>query len=187
MDGNGINRDDIVGTTDYLEAITVFKATKNFLFVVTLFGLVLMLASFFVANSQYASFEGTIAAQRAASEDVLARGIGELAAKAISHVEEVTAATEQHGPNLPRSAAMTRPVGTADDAAHAATEPADANEAAEAQQVPPFRIKFQWIAWVLRVGSFAGIITTTLYSMMLAFCLTISLVGRLGGINHIAR
>ena len=187
MDDNGSKRDDIVGTTDYLEAITVFKATKNFLFVVTLIGLGLMLASFFVANSRYTSFEGTIAAQQAASEGVLAREIEELAAKAASRVEAVVATIEQPGPNVPPSAAMTRPIDSAPDAAHLVTDTTDAAEAAKAAPAQPFRIKFQWIAWVLRVGSFAAIVTATLYSLILVFCLKISLVGRLGGINHIAR
>ena len=186
MDDSTGKRDDIVGTTDYLEAIGVFKAAKNLMFVITMIGVLLMLACFFTANSKYADFEGTIAEQKVASEGTLAREIEGIAAIAASHV--AAAATEQQtaGPNVPISAAMTRPLQSGASEPAAASEPVPADKA-KAESVKPFKVKFQWIAWVLRVGTFAGVATATLYSLILVFCLKISLVGRLGGINHIAR
>jgi hypothetical protein len=188
MDDTNSKRDDIVGTTDYLEAITVFKAAKNFMFVVTVVGLAMMLVCFFLANSKYTSFEGTIAEQQVASEGTLAREIEQIAAMAASQVEAAAATADQAGPNVPPSAAMTRPLesGTVETVAvpEAAGSAAEATKPAPAK---PFTIRFQWIAWALRVGTFALVVTATLYSLILVFCLKISLVGRLGGINHVAR
>ena len=188
MDDTGNKRDDIVGTTDYLEAITVFKAAKNFLFAVALIGLGLVLICFFVADSRYTSYEGTIAGEMAASEGNLARNIEGLAEIAVSHVEAAAAPAENADANVPRSAAMTQPMESGATAVVAPTKGTQAATGAEAKApARPFRIKFRWIAWVLRVSNFAAVVTVTLYSLLLIFCLKISLVGRLGGINHVAR
>lgn len=188
MDDTGNKRDDIVGTTDYLEAITVFKAAKNFLFAVALIGLGLVLACFFVADSRYTSYEGTIAGEMAASEGNLARNIEGLAEIAVSHVEAAAASAKDADANVPRSAAMTEPIESGSTEVVTVTDGAPAAAPAEAKAAArPFRIKFRWIAWVLRVSNFAAVVTVTLYSLLLIFCLKISLVGRLGGINHVAR
>jgi hypothetical protein len=174
MDDMGSRRDDIVGTTDHLEAITVFKAAKNFVFVITVVSLILMLACFFVADSRYAKYDGN-AGEAAAPVVPIVKNIEELAVQAAAHVAAADA-------NIPQSAAMTGPIPSGPPVPAAVDSASPKGVAAR-----PLKIKFEWIAWVLRVSNFAGMISVTLYSLILVFCLKISLVGRLGGINHIAR
>jgi hypothetical protein len=184
MDDMGSKRDDIVGTTDYLEAITVFKTAKNFLFVITVLALVLLLACFFLANSRYAKYDSG-AVTPPASMVGLAKDIEKLAAVAAVQVGVVSsdqpAVTEA---NVPRSAAMTKPMasGTAE-----AKEPAQPAVGEAKAPVKLVKVKFEWIAWTVRVSDFAAIVSVSLYSLILVFCMKVSLVGRLGGINHIAR
>jgi hypothetical protein len=186
MDDMGGRRDDIVGTTDYLEAITVFKSAKNFLFAVTGLSLILMLACFFVANSRYAVYEGSTAQDVAAPDVSMAKPIEQVAAIAASKVNAAADANANTSA-LPKSAAMTPPMPTpiAPTTADKLTPPTAPVETKA--PVKPLKIKFEWVAWALRVSNFAAMLATTLYSLILIFCLKISLVGRLGGINHIAR
>ena len=48
-------------------------------------------------------------------------------------------------------------------------------------------IKFEHIAWVIRVCNYVLIFAITMYCLTMLFCLKISLLGRLGGLNHISR
>jgi hypothetical protein len=182
MDDMGSKRDDIVGTTDYLEAITVFKSAKNFLFAMITLSLILMLVCFFVANSKYAVYEGSVVDEAAAPDMPMAKPIEQVAAIAAS---KVTAAAD--GNTVPTSAAFSGPMPgpvapTTGD--KNGVQPVTPEVKAPAR---PLKIKFEWIAWALRVSNFVAMVATVLYSLILIFCLKISLVGRLGGINHIAR
>jgi hypothetical protein len=184
MDEMDSKRDDIVGTTDYLEAITVFKAAKNFMFVIAVLSLVLVLTCFFLANSKYAQYGNGATS----SSDALGANIEGLAAIAAARVEAAAsgrpAAAET---DLPRSAAMTPPIDSGTGAA-VAGPPAPAPSAGTVKAPGrPINIKFEWISWTLKVSDFAAIVCLSLYSLILVFCLKVSLVGRLGGINHIAR
>lgn len=69
-------------------------------------------------------------------------------------------------------------------------EPAEA-EIQEPQQSTPagtlFGITFECLAMVIRIVNAVLVLTGTLYCLTTLFALKISLVGRLGGINHICR
>lgn len=69
-------------------------------------------------------------------------------------------------------------------------EPAEA-EIQEPQQSTPagtlFGITFKHLAMVIRIVNAVLVLTGTLYCLTTLFALKISLVGRLGGINHICR
>jgi hypothetical protein len=171
MDDMDNKRDDIVGTTDYLEAITVFKAAKNVLFAVMLLSLLAMILCFFGANSGYTVFESRAVSESAAPAVPLARNIEKLAVHAAATVGAVD-------PNIPESLAMTPP---------APQSEREAGPPAPGGRAITFRIRFDWIAWLLRVSGFAAVTAAVLYALVLVFCLKVSLVGRLGGINHIAR
>lgn len=186
MDDMGSKRDDIVGTTDYLEAITVFKTVKNFLFVITVLALILLLACFFLANSRYAKYDSGTATQPASMVG-LAKDIEKLTTVAAVQMGVVSSDQPPVGEaNAPRSAAMTKPIasGTAGPEAKGPAQPAAGENNAPAKLV---KVKFEWIAWTVRLSDFAAIVSVSLYSLILVFCMKVSLVGRLGGINHVAR
>ncbi len=75
------------------------------------------------------------------------------------------------------------------DAAEKVTgEPNQPTEAAPQQPKSPlFEITLERLAWVIRFVNFVLILTAILYCLTMLFSLKVSLLGRLGGINHIAR
>jgi len=61
-------------------------------------------------------------------------------------------------------------------------------EAAQQQQKSPFfKLTFEQLAWLIRFADYVLILTAILYCLTILFSLKVSLLGRLGGINHIAR
>jgi hypothetical protein len=68
---------------------------------------------------------------------------------------------------------------------------ADVNEGCKAA-VPPqhralFGVTFKNLAWLIRIVNAVLVLAATLYCLTMLFSLKISLIGRLGGINHISR
>lgn len=64
--------------------------------------------------------------------------------------------------------------------------------AAAVQQTKPaeqagFQIKFEYLAWLIRFLNFIVVPAAVLYSLTLLFGLNVSILGRLGGINHVTR
>ena len=67
-------------------------------------------------------------------------------------------------------------------------EPNQPTEAAPQQKTSPlFDIKFKQLSWLIRFVNFVLIPTAILYCLTMLFSLKVSLMGRLGGINHISR
>jgi len=68
-------------------------------------------------------------------------------------------------------------------------EPNQLTEAAPQQQKtsPFFGIKFKHLSWLIRFVNFVLILVAILYCLTMLFSLKVSLLGRLGGINHISR
>jgi hypothetical protein len=76
-----------------------------------------------------------------------------------------------------------------DAAKQVAAEPNQLTEAAPQQQQasPLFGITFKHLSWLIRFVNFVLIPTAILYCLTILFSLKVSLLGRLGGINHISR
>ena len=68
---------------------------------------------------------------------------------------------------------------------------ADVNEGCKAAVPQPhqtlFGVTFKNLAWVVRFANAVLILSAALYCLTMLFGLKVSLIGRLGGINHIAR
>jgi hypothetical protein len=60
-------------------------------------------------------------------------------------------------------------------------------EARQPQTKTGFKITFKQLAWLIRFLNFVLIPTAVLYCLTMLFTLKVSLLGRLGGINHICR
>ena len=148
-------RNNLVETTDCLEAVGVFRFWKNILFVITILCLLLLQTSFWLVNTGYVKADDNtgINASAVAAEDT----------------EQISKAAKQvaKDPNQPTEAIAQKP---------------------QRQQVCSFSvIKFKQLAWFIRLFNFVLIPAAALYCLTMLFSLKISLLGRLGGINHICR
>jgi hypothetical protein len=211
MNENQAGPNNLLDTTDCLEAVGVFKGWKNFLFVIVLLCLLLLQVSFLLVDLGYVEIEQ----QAAGGEMSVTVGvivpdqepmeiIKDAVQEAVEPVEETAVETAE-------------PVGEAAEPEQAvesekAAEPEEAvepNEADEPNQPaeevseaaghnlqlaitwPPTEflsgITFEFLSWVIRVANAVLILTATLYCLSMLFSLKVSMLGRLGGINHISR
>jgi hypothetical protein len=168
-------RNELLGTTDCLEAVNVFKSWKNFLLIVAVICLVLLQICFWLVDADVIRSEDANAPQPTAAVVTSApvAAIVELAAKVEVEVPQDVVA---------KAAAQAKGGESADLAA----EP---NQTAQGKLElgKVLHIKFEHIAWVIRVCNYLLIFAAVMYCLTLLFCLKISLIGRLGGLNHISR
>jgi hypothetical protein len=163
---------NLVDTTDCLEAISAIKFWKNFLFIVILLALILVQGSFWVMNLHLVKGDNVVLGP--ASSNILA--------------EEKLPATESE--KIQEAAKQI----TADT--NAAAEPnlkqtlyvgAEPNKPAPVEVTFRFELHARHIAAVVRFLNFILIPCSLLYCLTILFAMKVSLIGRLGGINHIAR
>lgn len=166
MNENQIKPDNLIDTTDCLEAVGVFRGWKNFLFAIVILSLFLLQISFWLVNVGYVkTCDDTKSSPPAAA----------------------TKDTEQIGEVVKEASDETNEIGEA--AKKVATEPNQPTETAPQQQESKFRLEitFKQLAWLIRFLNFVLIPAAALYCLTMLFSLKVSLIGRLGGINHIAR
>jgi hypothetical protein len=253
---------NLLDTTDCLEAVGVFKGWKNFLFVIVLLCLLVLQASFWLVDTGCVKIDEQ---QALGSEPAVmgnmtqpAGGTAEPAnanvPKAVKPVPEpMVAPNEPEKATEPEKAAEPETPAEPEKAAEPETpaepekaaepqkpaepeqvnEPANAvepnqatesseatepNEVAEPNQAvepneeaepneptanaaernlqlaitwPPTDflsgITFEFLSWVIRVANAVLILTASLYCLSMLFSLKVSMLGRLGGINHISR
>lgn len=162
----------LIDTTDCLEAISVFRGWKNFLFVVVILCLLLLQASFWLVNTGYVAKEQVSCdkVSAAVADSNSEQIVGAVKAKEDIKKEDIKKAAEQVAatPNKPaaeESSVQPRP------------EPAK----------PRFEIKIEQLIWLVRFVNFVLILAAILYCLTMLFSVKVSLLGRLGGINHISR
>jgi hypothetical protein len=183
---NQAGSNDLLDTTDCLEAVGVFKGWKNLLFLILVVGLLLLQAGFFLVDQGYVEIDGQ------------------------AYVDEPEADPgESIAPDEPaKSVEPNTPAGPEPDGAPVAGSPEEANEPAEPnvsyRQPGPtkeaelqlaalpfldFLSKITWaqLSWTVNLVNAVLILTATLYCLTLLFSLKVSMHGRLGGINHITR
>jgi hypothetical protein len=173
MDAGQTNQADLIDTTDCLEAISVFRGWKNFLFFIIFLALLLLQTSFWLVDTGYIK-----TVQPLETADTT---------QAVQLAELVT--------ETPIQAPAENPVADTNDATQikkaAQTVTADANLPVPAQPAEPakasFTVKFEYIALAIRLLNYILAMAAVLYCLTLLFSLKVSLLGRLGGINHIAR
>jgi len=176
MEENRNEPKNLIDTTDNLEAVGVMRCMKNIFFIIVIVCLVLMQAIFWAVN------KGCIKTDKQAT-----KGQAKAAESLIIITEtSSTAATEKAA------------TGNATEIGQAAkTVLADTNQQAQAQskhtsKVCPLRsaaakITSEQLSLAIRMVNFVLILSAILYCLTMLFLLKISLTGRLGGINHIAR
>lgn len=213
MEANSPNSRDIVDTTDSLEAVSVCRSMKNFLFFVILLGLLLPQLIFWmnrlqlIENTACASCSSSQSAppaesleaqpQPAPEEEILeqpepaAPSDGPITLAATVNIEEVQKVT---GPIESADAQVNEDV-----LAEAETDnmPAEIPSLEDPQAAPQteseldvaalFKISCRFACRLVVICNFFVLTGTVLYSLTLLMCLKISLTGRLGGLNHISR
>lgn len=149
MNEGPVKQNDMVDTTDCLEAVSVFRGWKNVFFVIVLICLLLTQVAFWLVD------------------------LGVIKTPADSQATLGTPGTER--------------VGTLEETTRTAV--GDANNAIGADTEGGLlgRLNFGHLARAIELTNGVLMVSALLYSLMLFFSLMISLVGRLGGINHISR
>jgi len=175
MNENQTGPSNLLDTTDCLEAIGVFRGWKNFLFVIIVLFLLLLQISFWLVDTGYIGTceenggdEAAVAAE-VARENV--QEIDEAAKKVAANANQTAEAIPQE--QQPPQQTDT-PLGRA-------------AEYLETQPKYLFGITFGHLAWLVRFLNAVLILTATLYCLTMLLALKVSLIGRLGGINHICR
>jgi vacuolar-type H+-ATPase subunit I/STV1 len=150
------NRGQMIDTTDCLEAVSVFRAWKNFFFLIVLICLLIVQIAFWLVDTKMVP----VPAERV---------------------------------NPPEAQSLVAPATPAPPATPAAP-PTDANSAANKPvQVTAYGPAFlAWLTFerlerIVEMANGVLIIAACLFCLSMFFSLMVSLIGRLGGINHIAR
>jgi len=166
MNENQTNPNNLIDTTDCLEAVGVFRGWKNFLFAIVILCLFLLQISFWLVNVGYVKTNADTKSDTPAAATKDTEQIGEAAKQVAVEPSKIEKAAKQ-----------------------VATEPNKPTETAPQQQETKFRLEitFKQLAWLIRFLNFVLIPAAALYCLTMLFSLKVSLLGRLGGINHIAR
>lgn len=161
----------LVDTTDCLEAISVIRCWKNFLFIIIIVCLLLLQGLFWVVNVNDVESDQPWAAAAAKAQQ--SPQAGEPAVVKIP--EKIKQAAKQ--------------------AAQEANAPAQLEQQPEEGVIekPPGGIRFsiapkmEHVVALVRFLNFILIPASVIYCLTMLFAFKVSLIGRLGGINHIAR
>lgn len=161
MNENQINSGNLLDTTDCLEAVGVFKGWKNFFFIILLLCILLLQACFWVVDL----------------------GVVPVPAGAASNTKVFTPMTS---PNVSDSN------NTAGKPAMLTAEPNlsspnDVSGKDSSNKESMYGITFEHVVWTIRFTDAVCILITALYCMTILFSLKVSMLGRLGGINHITK
>jgi hypothetical protein len=211
MNENQAGPNNLLDTTDCLEAVGVFKGWKNFLFVIVLLCLLLLQASFLLVDLGYVEIEQ----QAGGGEMSVKVGVivpdqepmeitKDAVQEAVEPVEKPVIKPDEPVEEVAEPKRAVEPDETSEP--EKAAEPNEADESNQPTEEmskaavhnlqraiawPPTEflsgITFEFLGWVIRVANAVLILTATLYCLSMLFSLKVSMLGRLGGINHISR
>jgi hypothetical protein len=163
MDENQTKQNNLLDTTDCLEAVGVFRGWKNFFFVIALLCLIVLQASFWLVD------RGCIAPCGKAKYDPC-------------KVERPACPGQQERIKEAAEKVVAEPNKSAEEPG-----PAAQSFPGKKKTCLPFSITFGQLYWAIHIVNGLLILTAVLYCLCMLFCLKVSLIGRLGGINHISR
>ena len=163
-------QEQLLETTDCLEAIGTLKSGKNFFFFIIFLCLLVLQAIFWLMPTQFVVRPGEESKKDIAP---IAAMIMKLAA-----VNEPEIKIEAKTDKIEKAAEA-----LLGDANSAKTDP----NALGAKNYPQIKIAFANLAWVIKLCNYMLVISSVAYSLTLLFGMKVSLVGRLGGISHITK
>jgi len=185
---------DVVDTTDCLEAIAAFKATKNLFFVITFIALLTLQGIFWLKYLGYidaSEVKAPVAAieikepitpeTKKEAEEVTNALVG-----ASKEAETKEATIKEHADKV---------VSDLSGGEKNAETPSVEKEAAEIESVKEkpenglakYMPNHEHAEVAIKVCNFVLVLSATIYCLLLLMSIKISLIGRLGGINHISR
>lgn len=167
MNNEQTKPDKLIDTTDCLEAVEVFRGWKNFLFVITILCLLLLQMCFWLIDTGWVKTDDETKSESAV-----------IAAEQTKEIEKAVKQVVIE-PSEPIKEAAKQVAG----------QPNEPTEAAPQEQKAKFHFKptIKQLSWLIRFFNFVLIPAATLYCLTILFGLKVSLLGRLGGINHISR
>ena len=211
MNENQSGQNNLLDTTDCLEAVGVFKGWKNFLFIIIVICLLLLQISFWLIDTGLISVPPdaniAIAGETQITILPIMAEIGQDANEVINEIApEPNLPDEPNLPAEPNETMMTSdepaaPEQVEEPIIDTVAEPEQVEEQIMAEIAPEetqlsevqeasgflFGITFDHLVWVIRFVNAVLILTATLYCLTMLFSLKVSMLGRLGGINHITR
>jgi hypothetical protein len=204
MNESQASPNNLLDTTDCLEAVGVFKGWKNFLFVIVLLCLLVLQASFLLVDTGCITVEDQAGGTEPAVMSSPAGVDSETAEPAIEKVQKLIERMKESEVEANKTVEAVKPVETTKP-----EEVAEPNETAEPNQPaetiskaaehklqraitwPPTEffscMTFEYLSWIIRIANAVLILTASLYCLSMLFSLKVSMLGRLGGINHISR
>ena len=190
MNENQNGSGNLLDTTDCLEAVGVFKGWKNFFFIIIVLCILLIQACFWLTDLGFIGIDQEAnASQTPALQENMP--IPEVNEPAEAPEQEQTETPEEpnepnvsidtSGHNFPILLASETTVDNSEDAEE------DTEEAETESDGFLFGITFNHLVWVMRIANPVLILVAVLYCLTMIFSLKVSMLGRLGGINHITR
>jgi len=167
MDEGREKQNDLLDTTDCLEAVAVFRGWKNTLFVITLLCLLFLQTAFWLVNFGCVKISDDTGSESA-----------EVAAENTAKTDKIVEPSVDVQPEIEEAAKQA--------AVAAVNQPTEA----EPQQKKihlGLNVTPGQLSLLIRILDFVLIPAAVLYCLTMLFSLKISLLGRLGGINHISR
>lgn len=162
---------NLLDTTDCLEAMGVFRWWKNVLFVIAVLCLLPLQAFFWFVNVDWVKIYNEL------------EGGPPAATTAVASEPEKPAVQPVNTPGKAAETAAPAPVEPNQKTAPVPQPPASQ------KAIPHFNItiKLNQLIWLIRFFNFLLVPVACFYCLTLLFSLKISMLGRLGGINHISR
>jgi hypothetical protein len=196
------NSSNLLDTTDCLEAVGVFKGWKNFLFVILLICILLLQACFWLVDLNIISvppdagmpmateirmpIQFTTSAEpniEQEAEEPMQEIIQEpVEPNLLNDADMPFESSDTEEPNV--IAESNQPIQLAAETTVSTSEEAE-EEPAEKEFL--FGMTFDHLVWVIRFVNAILILAAVLYCLTMIFSLKVSMLGRLGGINHITR
>lgn len=181
MSENQDRPDNLLDTTDCLEAVEVFRSWKNGLFIISVLCLVLLQILFWAVTLGVVSIEqgksdsaASVPASKAGEPNSVAPNVGGIESDEIAKAAKTVVADSN-------AARVDTPLGQA--AEYRQME--GGQVCAEKSRHPSWLMLV--VRLLIRLSGFVLILAAILYCLTMMFSLKISLLGRLGGINHISR
>jgi hypothetical protein len=199
MNENQSGSGNLLDTTDCLEAVGVFKGWKNFFFIIAIVCIGILQACFWLVNlgmipiSSSAQGKITAPVTNVPSGNESGTVTGQEPNNPESQVvppesnKEVkpNQPVESNGPTEPNQVAVEASVPFMLAAQKTIPSPNEPETTAEKEFL--FGITFAHVIWVIRFVDAVLVLVAFLYCLTILFSLKVSMLGRLGGINHITR
>ncbi|MFA6186590.1 MAG: hypothetical protein WC770_05185 [Phycisphaerae bacterium] len=165
-------QDQLLETTDCLEAIGTLKSSKNLFFFIIFLCLLILQTIFWLIPTRYVVRPG-----QESQKDVAPIAAMIMKLSSVVNANEPEMKIETKGDKIEQAATALL---------------ADANSAADpnavkANNLPQIKIPFAHLAWTIRFCNYVLAVSAVIYSLTLLFGMKVSLVGRLGGISHITK